>query len=68
MRSEIGTKSLSDACDPGVKDPFLCRLVGHHRSSLLAFTEGHGIWKSRCKRCGIAMVRLRHGRWRLEAN
>ena len=63
LRHEMGTETLSAARNAGLKDPILCRLVGHRRSSMLAFTEGHGIWKSRCKRCGAAMVRSRSGQW-----
>jgi len=58
-------KQTSEGCDPPSKDPFLCRVAGHRRSRQLAFTEGHGIWKSRCKRCGANMVRSRGGRWSL---
>jgi len=63
LRQDIGTQSPSGACDPGGKAPILCRVVGHSRSRKLAFTDGDGIWKSRCKRCGRAMVRIKHKQW-----
>jgi hypothetical protein len=63
LRQDIGTQSLSDDSDPGPKDLILCRILGHRRSSMLAFTEGDGIWRSHCKRCGAAMVRLKHKTW-----
>jgi len=62
LRQDTGTQSLTGECDPG-KDPFLCRIIGHSRSSKLAFTDSDGIWKSRCTRWGRAMVRIKHKQW-----
>ncbi|HKX91786.1 MAG TPA: hypothetical protein VJM15_05095 [Sphingomicrobium sp.] len=49
--------------DPDARRTILCRILGHRRSGTLAFTEGNGIWKSRCKRCGTHMVRMKRKRW-----
>jgi len=63
LRQDIGTQSPSRDYDPHPKDPILCRIVGHSRSRQLAFTDSDGAWKSRCKRCGRALVRIKHKQW-----
>jgi hypothetical protein len=56
LRQENGT-GLQFGQEPGGADLVLCRLLGHRRSGALVFTQGDGIWRSRCKRCGRKMVR-----------
>jgi hypothetical protein len=63
LRQDAGTQRLNNGTDPGAKDPILCRIMGHSRSSKLAFADGDGIWKSRCRRCGRVMVRIKHKQW-----
>ena len=63
MRQDTGTQSLGDDFHRGGKDSIVCRIVGHSRSSKLAFTDGDGIWKSRWKRCGRVMVRIKYEQW-----
>lgn len=63
MRQKTGTQTLVLEDDPDAKDTILCRLFGHRRSGVLAFTDGDGVWKSRCKRCGTNMVRIKRRRW-----
>jgi len=45
-----------------------CALFGHHRSMELArLNHATQDWESSCKYCGAAMVRIKHGDWRLKA-
>jgi hypothetical protein len=40
----------------------VCRLAGHRRSIASARRIG-GVWRSRCKRCGAEIVRVRPEKW-----
>lgn len=44
-------------------DDIVCRIIGHRRSRRQAHRVD-GAWLSRCKRCGVKLVRLRHAEWR----
>lgn len=41
---------------------FICRIIGHRRSARLAHVV-RGKWHSRCKRCGIELVRMAPSEW-----
>ena len=41
----------------------VCRIIGHRRSRLRAELVA-GTWRSRCKRCGVRLVRLQPSKWR----
>jgi hypothetical protein len=44
----------------------LCSLSGHRRSAKLAKRNFHAEqWESVCKHCGISMVRIARGEWRI---
>lgn len=46
----------------------LCSLVGHRRSEGRAkFNYKAQQWESVCKHCGVPMVRIEHGGWRLKS-
>jgi len=40
----------------------LCRILGHRRSGRHIHVE-KGSWRSRCKRCGIELVRVAPSDW-----
>ena len=40
-----------------------CLVMGHHRSRGRAVEDDEFGWRSVCKRCGVAMVRLNHNNW-----
>ena len=42
--------------------PFLCRLVGHRRSKRWARPTPMG-WRSECRRCGEALIRVAPRQW-----
>ena len=44
----------------------VCRFAGHRRSVASARRIG-GVWRSRCKRCGAEIVRVRPEKWRHRA-
>lgn len=64
------THGLHDTVDRAVIDrpraALMCHLIGHSRSRVFLFTQGDGVWRSRCKRCGDKMVRSHHGHWALD--
>jgi len=41
---------------------FICRFIGHRRSGRLAHVV-KGRWHSRCKRCGVELVRVAPENW-----
>ena len=41
----------------------ICRIIGHRRSARHARRYGDGDWRSVCKTCGTAMVRIAPRRW-----
>ena len=42
---------------------FICNHVGHWRSRRMARFVGYN-WRSRCRFCGIALVRVAPGVWK----
>jgi hypothetical protein len=42
----------------------ICRIVGHRRSGRLAHVI-KGRWHSRCKRCGVELVRVAPSDWKV---
>jgi len=65
LRQESGTE-LHAQGEPRGADVVLCRVLGHRRSGSLVYTQGDGIWRSRCKRCGRKMVRTGRKRWAID--
>jgi len=41
----------------------MCRIFGHRRSGSRVHRVD-GVWRSRCKRCGAELLRIRHSKWR----
>jgi hypothetical protein len=68
LRQESGTQSVDSEreASSGTADLVLCRVLGHRRSGSLVYTQGDGIWRSRCKRCGRKMVRTGRKRWAID--
>ena len=44
----------------------VCRIAGHRRS-VSGARRIDGVWRSRCKRCGAEIVRIRPTQWRHKA-
>jgi hypothetical protein len=45
----------------------ICCIFGHRRSGSRVHRVD-GVWHSRCKRCGAALLRVRHAKWRVVAD